>query len=431
MLHKKDGSARVILGNQSWIKIQEFSILDNTNVVVRKIDPYPTDREVNIGDQVINLPTVSGKLQGTLGAAQIFNLDSDARHLCAIWEAIGEYQLNRDVDHYEPEVFTSFLILIAVKLHYRDVLEKVWKNGRGAGSGSSAPAGSFNANLWQAAEDVASSPKYIQGWSPAPKTLFVWAANNDYHSVTTALLSQIGIITTQKDVRWWYSLRNVVGTGNMKAGMLFLFRGRWGVDELDRGELQMAASCGHEAMVDALLVAGANVNTHGLLNAAVQGGHDAMVDRLLMAGARINSNVLGGGDTVLETAAEEGNRSMVNKLLKAGANVQAPGVLCGAFIGGDEAIIETLLTAGAKIHSGLLTEVVQRGYGAAVDRVLKAGADINSPRGLETAILIGDTTIVELLIKAGAHVDHGSVLFAEQIGRSQKMIDILRIAAAM
>lgn len=60
MFHKKGKSARVVLGNQSWIKIEEFSILDNPGVVAETNYPCPEDRAVKIADRVINLPTALG-----------------------------------------------------------------------------------------------------------------------------------------------------------------------------------------------------------------------------------------------------------------------------------------------------------------------------------------------------------------------------------
>lgn len=351
--------------------------------------------------------------------------------MCAIWEAVGEYQLNRDIDHYEPEVFASFLILVAVKLNYRDIVERIWKDGCSAVSLPCASPEDFNTKLRQAAEDLAAALlSNRQEWTPSSMTLFSWAACNDHHAVVTALLSQIGIITTEKDVRWWYSLRNVVGTGDMKAGMLFLFHGRSGSGLLEHDELHVAARCGHEAMVDRLLAAGANIYTHGVLNAAVRGGQDTILDKLLEAGADINSESLRGGDTVLGIAAQMCNRSMVDKLLEAGANVNALGVLYSAFLGGDQAIIERLLTAGARICPGLLVELVGRGHRAAIDRVIKAGVDVNTPGVLEAAIKRGDKKIVEKLIEAGANVNAPGVLYAA-IGRgNQAIFDILRVSGA-
>lgn len=432
MFHKKGTSARVILGNQSWIKIEEFAILNTEDIVASTIYPFPEDNAVKIGDRLINLPTALGELPGIPQPACILYSESDARHLCSIWEALVEYQLNRDTEDYEPEVFNSFLILVAVKLNYPDIVERAQEDGRRAVSCPTASAESLSTKLRQATEDLASALlSNKQEMVPSSMTLFAWAASKGYHAVAAALLSRIGIITTQEDVKWWYSLSNVVGTGNMKAGMLFWFHGIRGVGLVEDGTLEVAASRGDETMVDWLLLAGANVFTHGVLTAAVEGDQGAMVDKLLVAGASINSERRGGKDTALGTAAQRRNRSMVDKLLNAGANVHAGGVLCAAFIGGDEVIIETLLTAGANINSGVLRELVDRGRKGAIDRVLKAGADANTPGVMGAAVRRGDQEIFEKLLKAGAEVD--SVALSYEAGRwaNHAVVNMLRNASGM
>jgi hypothetical protein len=89
-----------------------------------------------------------------------------------------------------------------------------------------------------------------------------------------------------------------------------------------------AAYCGLSETTRLLLKADADVNARGyygsVLQAASVEGHDAVVQRLLEAGADINAQ---GGEygNALQAASEKGHDSVVQRLLEAGADVNAQG----------------------------------------------------------------------------------------------------------
>lgn len=188
---------------------------------------------------MLKLGTDLGK-QDNVRSVLKLTRNTDARHLCVIWDARGEYILHRDSDHNELDVLTSFVILVVVKHKDHEVVERVSKGEHNSGYQSTAgsqstPAAGLSAQLWLAAENLAAElirnrVDRTPSWIP----LFVWAAGDGHDSVAAALPDRIVVVTTKESIMWWYSLYNVVSTSNVKAMMLFLFEGRMDVNEMQR-----------------------------------------------------------------------------------------------------------------------------------------------------------------------------------------------------
>ncbi|KAG4256535.1 hypothetical protein FPRO03_14024 [Fusarium proliferatum] len=91
--------------------------------------------------------------------------------------------------------------------------------------------------------------------------------------------------------------------------------------------LQAAAARGHLEVVEKLLAARADVNTAATwrygrtaLQAAAEGGYLEVIEKLLVAGADANAAATGYGWTALQVAAARGHLEVVQKLLAAGAD---------------------------------------------------------------------------------------------------------------
>jgi ankyrin repeat protein len=222
---------------------------------------------------------------------------------------------------------------------------------------------------------------------------------------------------------------------------------------------------GHEAVLELLLKAGANLNTvsHGTaLQFAASRGDTHIVKKLLIAGADADMDAdMCGGRTPLQAAAEAGHLEIIQILLKHGASInaspasfhgrsalaaatgkglfgiakflltegadvnQGPGIAFGATAlqaaasGGFINIIDLLLTAGAEINAApsliggktaLVCAMSAEYSGRILERLLPHG-DINAiaPYGgrtiLQAATEIGNSTVVKILLEKGADVN--------------------------
>ncbi|KAK5072101.1 hypothetical protein LTR51_006586 [Lithohypha guttulata] len=157
--------------------------------------------------------------------------------------------------------------------------------------------------------------------------------------------------------RYNTALVAAASNGNLEVVSLLLDHGAGievtGINELTA--LVAAASNGKLECVKLLVSRGANVHVVGLgdsaLSRAAGGGHAEIVKVLLAAGANIND-----GSFALAGAAQEGHYEVAKLLIESGADVNASDKesfyrvpLCAAIRGGEPAIVELLLSAGASI----------------------------------------------------------------------------------
>lgn len=105
-------------------------------------------------------------------------------------------------------------------------------------------------------------------------------------------------------------------------------------------------------------------------------------------------------------AASQGNEALIDKLLNAGANVNSQYTLLRAVAVGHEAIVDKLLQAGADVNQDdILLEAVGNGNEAIVDKLLQAGANL-SEHVLLKAVEIGHGAIVDKLLLAIVDVNN-------------------------
>lgn len=212
-----------------------------------------------------------------------------------------------------------------------------------------------------------------------------------------------------------------------------------------KNTLRLAAEGGSLDIVQQLLDAGADVNSHddhdrAALAAAAASGHDSVVRLLLSHEADINAQGAYWG-TSLHAAARNGHSSIVRLLLEhtPPADVNARGglhtnasnygtVLQNAVRSGKLTLVELLLDAGADINahgewSGFALETAASGaYHSIVRLLLRKGADVNMNVGrfgsaLHGAAASGDFAILCELLDHGANPkaiggDHVTVLEA-------------------
>jgi ankyrin repeat protein len=210
--------------------------------------------------------------------------------------------------------------------------------------------------------------------------------------------------------------------------------------------LGMATRKGHQEVADALVAAGARVDTSPVemgfaMRKAVEDDDRETVRRLIAAGADLLS-ATGGGD-LLQAAAAKGHVEMIRLLLGAGIPPEVPSWVSGktalivAAENGQAGAVEALLKAGAKVHapvkgdesllslhagSTALVMAARAGHAEVVRRLLDAGAD---PR-----VTDGEgRTPAELAAVGG----HGDVLAALGVADapSPEVRDARLVAAAM
>ena len=183
----------------------------------------------------------------------------------------------------------------------------------------------------------------------------------------------------------------------------------------DGMEVYIAAQNGHEAMVRALIEAGADVGVAAPVTPliiAAQNGHEAVVRALIEAGADVNK-VWGNDVTPLLVAAQQGHEAVVRALIEAGADVNKArddGVtpLCIAAQDGHEAVVRALIEAGADVNKARDDSVTplyiaaENGHEAVVRALIEAGADVNKATNngwtpLAIATQEGHTAVVQIL----------------------------------
>ncbi|OBT38706.1 hypothetical protein VE00_10952 [Pseudogymnoascus sp. WSF 3629] len=193
------------------------------------------------------------------------------------------------------------------------------------------------------------------------------------------------------------TLRLILGN-SLKCG--------FSISPLFGGSLSLAIDEGFSEVVDALLCAGADINTMAprgttALLSAVRKKNMMIVKHLVDAGAILNpigrpscTQIHGVSGDALIAAIEWGDRVVVNSLLERGADIEAPGTSWP----GVNCHCITPLTAAIKMKdSSLVYDLVQRGVKANNPH---HGWDTMTP--LAVAIQNRDFEIINFLILAGA-----------------------------
>ena len=194
---------------------------------------------------------------------------------------------------------------------------------------------------------------------------------------------------------------------------------------LEYTALMCATQSGHAAMVEALIAAGAHVNTStgmcfSALILAVQNNDAAIVKILIAAGAHIDASGDNGFSAVI-LAAQKGHTETVRVLIAAGAHIDASGAngfsaLMWAAQNGHTETVEALIAGQATVnaistnHSTALMLAAGKGHSATVEALIALGADVNlANKNNETALIFAangnHTATAMALIAHGAHVD--------------------------
>lgn len=183
------------------------------------------------------------------------------------------------------------------------------------------------------------------------------------------------------------------------------------------------AAQANEHAIDALLVAGADVNTVGggsetALIAAVKGGNLPAIERLCEAGARVNQTDETGRAPLRWLASLSDRPDAARVLIAHGADVNlgdrdGTPLATAAFLGAAETVA-VLLAAGADPHlpaerfdATPLTLAAERGHHEIVRRLIASGAAVNrrDQAGWTAAMFAareGHLPVLRLLAQAGA-----------------------------
>ncbi|KAJ5633371.1 hypothetical protein N7490_009710 [Penicillium lividum] len=312
-----------------------------------------------------------------------------------------------------------------------------------------------SANLVDITISVLSGGEYIERTNGVGNTALHFAAKAG-HTKTGKILQERGANREAKNNDGATPLMEAAKYGHLGFVRWLLNEGV----EIETGggaALQKASLKGHNAIVEILLGAGANVNAQSgeygnALQAAALGGSAETVKILLDAQADVNAQ---GGQlgNALQAAAYNGRAEIVKILLNAQADVNAQGgqygnALQAAACNGSAETVKILLDAQADVNAqgGQYGNALQA---AAADITRSAGivkilldaqADINTQGGyfgnaLQAAAFTGSAETVKILLDAQADVNAqggqlGNALQAAAYNGSAETVKILLNAQA-
>lgn len=255
---------------------------------------------------------------------------------------------------------------------------------------------------------------------------FIWAGD-----VTFVLEDGTAVApsSAQRGVARVYQRYGVAGLTETAQGVELLVPkgGLNRLDEMERTMLVIAASYGHDVILQALLEAGANPNVRckqqlTALHYAIQGREVFSTKTLLRYGADPSAKDEQGW-MPLHHAAWDGAGGCVEHLVKAGADVNArvPTGESALQIALQEANVNTareLVSMGADVKvkwakSGATTLMLAMELNNATELItmlLEKGVDVNAvpKNGLTafyTAVAMDDVALMELLLKHGAKIN--------------------------
>ena len=150
---------------------------------------------------------------------------------------------------------------------------------------------------------------------------------------------------------------------------------------------------------------------------AAEEGNAEWLSQLIKAGANVNKADK-FGNLAAHKAAAKGHRKCLRLLMKAGTNVnksdkmeRTPITQAAMYGNGD--CVQLLIESGADVNSALLT-VASSGHSVPINLLIQAGADVNCQHSLGNTPLIlaahkNDAKSLDVLVKAGADVNYRNI----------------------
>lgn len=356
-------------------------------------------------------------------------MSPDAIHLSTVWDALDEYLFQFKRNPQDLVFLQSLTLLVALKNNHRALCEKLINDGPDIDS----PA-DLSGRLWGAVCELA--PKIwrrreFPGLDISNKNadirMSAWAIREWHKTINILLLERDGIIVGENELQPWLSFEHSWRARHQEAMDFHISRGLNDLVLSERGKslLDKAFKNGDAVLLDRLFKAGFPCDHTQMLYQAVQSGLDAVIDTLIQAGADVTPN-----DRLLYSAVKLGNEAVIDRLLKAGIPIEH-GDFDKAVERGDEAIVDRFLQAGADVtkHDYLVT-AAQKGHEEIIYKLLKAGCTPDLTRALEWAILLRNRSIVEILLQAGANVNAKNFLASAARAGDEMIFDKLMEAGA-